>query len=217
MDPITITTSIISSILTIKLWLDNKDKKDNAIKNLSTSVNLVYLILSPLEDPDKARVLHPSVVASLLSVGEVLSRIKDHLSIWKDKHRASVTKLLGFISPSSVVMDLHDDALLLSQHVQTISFALHVSTFLAGHDNLAEKPEPVPDKPMLLGLIKNVDVRLFWEDVIGEKVSPGNSLGMLMLILNIIFTDALCSTCRFPPSPHQMARQCRLRLQRPIL
>jgi len=172
MDPISITASILSSVLTIKAWIDDRQRKDKAIKDLSTTINLVHLILSPLSE--KAPTLHPSIVASLLTIGEVLSRIKEHLSIWKDKRASiSISKLVGFITPGSVVGDLRDDAALLAQHVQTVAFAVQVSTFLAERER--EKEKEVPAAPSLLELIKNEDVRMFWADMVGVNVSAYKS------------------------------------------
>jgi hypothetical protein len=185
LEPISITTSILSSLLTIKSWIDAHDKKDKAINDLSTTINLVHLILSPLSDSHRASTLHPSILASLLSIGEVLSRIKDHLSIWRDSSkgfkrfgmtRVSLDKVFAFISPAGVVGDLRDDAALLAQHVQTVSFAIQVSTFVAGWDSEKEKPPKVSTSPpevpeaSLLELIKNKDVRSFWKDLVGETV-----------------------------------------------
>ncbi|KIM78351.1 hypothetical protein PILCRDRAFT_596073 [Piloderma croceum F 1598] len=188
MDPISITSSILSSLITIKAWIDARSKKDKAVKDLSTTINLVHLILSPLCDNQRVSTLHPGIVFSLLSIGEVLSRIKDHLSIWKDTTsskskrsgpRISLEKVFGFISPAGVVGDLKDDAALLAQHVQIVSIAMQVSTFVAGWEK--EKPlptlpreslppprEPPLPKASLLELIKNADVRSFWKDMIGE-------------------------------------------------
>src|ERR1700733_5093221 len=154
MDPISITTSILSSLITIKAWIDAHEKKDKAIKDLSTTINLVHLIFSPLSDNQRASTLHPGIVTSLLSIGEVLSRIKDHLSIWKDTTskskrsgpRVSLEKVFGFISPAGVVGDLKDDAALLAQYVQIVSIAMQVSTFVAGWEK--EKP-PTPPRESL--------------------------------------------------------------------
>ena len=106
-------TSVLSAVLTIKTWVDNTKKKDQAVTNLSTTINLVHLTLSPLEDPTVSQCLQPSVIASLLSIGEVLSRIKDHLSPWQDR-RLRPGKLWGIVSPGGVINDLCDDAQLLS-------------------------------------------------------------------------------------------------------
>ena len=201
MDPISITTSILSSLITIKAWIDAHEKKDKVIKDLSTTINLVHLILSPLSDNQSASTLHPGIVASLLSIGEVLSRIKDHLSIWKDTTskskrsgpRISLEKVFGFISPAGVVGDLKDDAALLAQHVQIVSIAMQVSTFVAGWEKEKplptlpreslppprEPPPPEVPKASLLELIKNVDVRSFWKDMIGETVSPYTTINYI--------------------------------------
>lgn len=90
--------------------------------------------------------------------------------------RVSLDKVFAFISPAGVVGDLRDDAALLAQHVQTVSFAIQVSMFVAGWDKEKEKPPkvstPPPEVPeaSLLELIKNKDVRSFWKDLVGETV-----------------------------------------------
>ena len=173
MDPLSALTAVLSITVTIKTWLDNNKKKNDSIRDLSTSVNLVYTILSPLQEEAKARHLDSSVAASLLSIGEVLSRIKDHLSLWKAK-RMGVSKLLGFLNPSSVTNDLRDDARLLSQHLLAISLALHLSTFLA---ESAKNKEP-HSKSSIWDTIKNSEVADFWRDMVGEKVI---SIGILSL------------------------------------
>jgi hypothetical protein len=208
MDPISITTSILSSLITIKAWIDAHEKKDKAIKDLSTTINLVHLILSPLSDNQRASTLHPGIVASLLSIGEVLSRIKDHLSIWKDttskskrsRPRVSLEKVFGFISPAGVVGDLKDDGALLAQHVQIVSIAMQVSTFVAGWEKEKEKllptlpretlppprepPPPEVPKASLLELIKSGDVRSFWKYMIGQNVSPYTTINYIPLLIS---------------------------------
>jgi hypothetical protein len=232
MDPISITTSILSSLITIKAWIDAHEKKDKAIKDLSTTINLVHLILSPLSDNRRASTLHPGIVASLLGIGEVLSRIKDHLSIWRDTTskgkgsgpRISLEKVFGFISPAGVVGDLKDDVALLAQYVQIVSIAMQVSTFVAGWEK--EKPptppreslppprESPPEMPKasLLELIKSRDVRSFWKDMIGENVStyPRNTDTSLLLIFN---QDTFRPPSRFSPRYLKMALR---RLQRSL-
>ena len=166
MDPLSIVTSVLSAVLTIKTWADNTKKKGQAVTNFSATINLVHLTLSPLEDPTVSQCLQPSVIASLLSIGEVLSRIKDHLSLWQDR-RLRPDKLWGIVSPGGVINDLRDDAQLLSQHLLSISLALHVSTFLEGQSRMKSPPP----EPSVLDRVKNVQLRGFWRDMIGERVS----------------------------------------------
>jgi len=161
-----IVASVLSAVLVVKKWLDDTQKKEQAITNLSTTVNLVYLILSPLEDENTSQNLQPFVIASLVSIGEVLSRIKDHLLLWKDK-RIRAVKLLSFVTPGRVINDLRDDAQLLSQHLLAISFALQVSNFVqerSKHSLSLLEPSP-------LDMIKNAEVRTFWHEMIGPRVS----------------------------------------------
>jgi hypothetical protein len=128
-------------------------------------INLVYLTLSPLEDPDISQGLQPAVIASLLSLGEVLGKIKYHLSVWKDR-RIRPNKLWALAVPSSIVGDIRDDAQLLSQHLLSISVALHVSNFM----ELKSKIKMPIAEPSFLDGIKNVQVRGFWRDMVGEQV-----------------------------------------------
>lgn len=165
MDPLSIISTVLSIALSITKWVDDTKNKDTTIHHLSTTVNLVYLILSPLEVGDTSRKLQPPILASLLSITEVLSRIKDHLALWKDK-RVRASKLLGFLVPSRVVADLRDDAQILQQHLLAISFALHVSTFLHGQSKaVMSLPEPSH-----LELTKSAQAREFWHVMIGEHV-----------------------------------------------
>jgi hypothetical protein len=119
------------------------NEKNDCVRDLSTSLNLIQTIISPLQDEAKAKHLDSSVGAALLGIAEVLSRIKDHLSLWKDK-RMSANKILGFLNPSSVIDDLRDDARLLSQHSLTTSFALQVANFLAECNKIERSLNPMP-------------------------------------------------------------------------
>jgi len=64
------------------------------------------------------------------------------------------------------VDELRDDAQLLSEHLLSISVALHVSTFLEVQSKIRL---PLPE-PSHLDLVKNVQVRGFWRDMIGEQI-----------------------------------------------
>ena len=165
MDPLSALMAVLSLTGAIKTWLDNNKKKNDSIRDLSTSVNLIHTVLSPLQDEAKAKHLNPSVGAALLGIAEVLSRIKDHLSLWKDK-RMSANKILGFLNPSSVIDDLRDDARLLSQHLLTTSFALQVANFLAE----CNKIEGPLSKSHARNIIKNAEVADFWRVMVGENV-----------------------------------------------
>ena len=81
MDPASIIASILSCAVPISQWLDDSKKKDVAISNLATTVNLVYLDLSSLEADTKPQNLETPILASLFSLGEILGRIKDHFDI----------------------------------------------------------------------------------------------------------------------------------------
>lgn len=165
MDPVSVLTSVLATALSIKRWVDDTAKKDQAVRNLSATINLVCIVLSPLEDRASIE-LKPTVVASLLGITEVLGRIKDHLSLWKDK-RFRLNRLLDIITPRSVMDDLRDDSQLLSHHLAAVQVALQVSSFVdAGRPASAIEPQDMS----VIGIIYNVQVRGFWRDMIGETV-----------------------------------------------
>jgi hypothetical protein len=166
MNPVVAVSSVLSAVLVVKKWLDAIQKKEQAIADLSTTVNLVYLTLSPLDNENTIQNLQPSVVAGLVSIGEVLSRIKDRLTLWKEKD-IRANKLLSFVTPSRVTDDLRDDAQLLSHHLIAISVALQVSAFLQEQsDNRLALSEQ-----SLWDVIKNAEVRRFWHEMVGPQVS----------------------------------------------
>lgn len=158
--------SVISSAISINKWVEDTKKKEAAISNLSTTVNLVYLILSPLEVGENSHSLTPSVFASLVSLADVLNRIKDHLDLWADKS-IRFSKVMGFLAPSNVLQDLRDDSELLQQHLVAVSLALHVSAFLQGKSKAiipVKEPSPVT-------LMKSSEAREFWHVMMGDSVS----------------------------------------------
>ena len=166
MNPVIIFGSVLSAVLLVKQWLDAIEKKEQAIADLSTTVNLAYLTLTPLDNENTIKNLQPSVVAGLVSISEVLSRIKDRLTLWKEK-KSGANKLLSFVTPSKVTNDLRDHAQLLSHHLIVISVALQVSAFLQGQsDNTLALSEP-----SLWDMIKNAEVKRFWHEMVGPQVS----------------------------------------------
>lgn len=166
MDPASVITTILSSAITIHKWVEDTKKKEATIDQLSTTVNLVYITLSPLEVDPKSQNLTPPIIASLVSLGAVLSRIKDHLDVWADKS-IRLSKLMAFLTPSSVLEDLRDDSELLQQHLLAVSFALHVATFLQGKIKDAPMKGPSP-----VDLMKSSQARAFWHAMMGDRVNP---------------------------------------------
>lgn len=165
MDPASVITTILSSAISINKWVEDTKKKEVAINQLSTTVNLVYLTLSPLEVGSNSQNLTPPIIASLVSLGAVLSRIKDHLDVWADK-TIKLSKLMGFLTPSSVLEDLRDDSELLQQHLLAVSFALHLSTVLQ------DKSKDAPVKgPSPVDLMKSSQAREFWHAMMGDRVN----------------------------------------------
>lgn len=165
MDPASVITSIISSAISINNWVEDTKKKEVAISHLSTTVNLVKVILSPLEVDKNYLNLTPEILASLVSLADVLSRIKDHLDLWADKS-VRFSKLMGFLAPSGVLQDLRDDSELLQQHIGVVSLALNLSTLQSKNKAIVPVNVPSPVTRM-----KSSQAREFWHVMMGDSVS----------------------------------------------
>lgn len=170
MDAHSIVQSVHSTTVTVKNWLDGTDKSDKHIADLSAAVNLVYnalgtiaplpvLPLIPTPLPIIAKRLDSKVLASLLGIGEALSRIKDHLSVWKDT-RMTTKHEVGSIDRANLRDWLRKDERLLMYLVSTVLQSL----------------KTVPKiKHSISGVsfqdtVENEDVREFWKKQIGEDV-----------------------------------------------
>lgn len=170
--PLTIVTSILSAVIAVQTCLSQEDKKDVAIVNLSTTVDLVFDILEPLQDERLAKTLDSNVILCLLAIGDALGRIQDHISIWKDQGIPQNGLLRrGCTSHSGILEYLRDDRQRLKQLVVVVTLALQLSCLI----DERSKMSLVQNSPGTSSLesIQNPDVKNFWRTEIGGEVRSG--------------------------------------------
>ncbi|OBZ70007.1 hypothetical protein A0H81_09916 [Grifola frondosa] len=212
MDPLSIVSGVLSTAIVILKWIQQREAKNESLRELSLTVSRICDILAPLQSPNarmppnpKSRFtanvvgsvstdtiphLDQTIVSCLQDMGETLSSVKEHLSLWKEK-RSPAVLLLAFLSPSTVLDQLIADEQKLSRRLVVLSFALQVSTF---HSSRGAIPSADPSP---LDVIMNTEVRVFWHDRIGPQVSCAPAQSFCRAIgdwLNTLLDKITCDT-----------------------
>lgn len=173
MDPLSIITAVISTAQAVHQWMEDLNAREPAINELNTTVSRIGLILSPLQSSPTFRLTRDIGVTSCLrDMGEVLSRSQEHLIVWKDK-RSKRVALLSFLSPSTILAELQNDERMLSQRMGLLAFALQVASLVpppikSDAGGVTVTPPPTPTS---LDEIASAEIKTFWMNKFGDKVS----------------------------------------------
>ncbi|KAI0311713.1 hypothetical protein OF83DRAFT_1149633 [Amylostereum chailletii] len=214
MDPLSIVTSVISTAIAIRDWIDALKAKEKALHELNITVSRIAQILSPLQTPSSTPSPAPSIVdvdpppyttsavatvwmadvsvtSCLQDMADILGHIHEHLEIWNGK-RSKYSSLLAFINPSSLLQKFRDDEKLLTQRMNVLSFALQFAAARAPHISITTPPLP-SHRPSPLDTVGSSEVKRFWTDKFGTEVS---------CVSEESFFGALCDWLKLPLDKH---------------
>jgi hypothetical protein len=214
MDPVSIVKSALTLAISIKLWLEAKEEKEQVIRSLSSTTNRLCDVLAPFNDENLVRKLDDSIVVAFNGIKHVLFRTKEHLIAWGSKKpkAKSLSSMIIFFVPSQVTKALKEDEQDLNNQLVGMLFILAVNKLLKETNSSETQPSPLsiessksppayqekydaPEVPpptppknsdpvqFLDKSFSNAEVRQFWSDYIGAKVTSQLSVTSLFILI----------------------------------
>ena len=211
MEVIAIATTICSLCKAIHIWIDEQAQKESLLLQISSSVMQIHNILQPFASAEFKGKGEAQLSDSILSIGDVLQRTKEHLVVWKSKRSQ---KLMAFLNPTALIAQLRDDELQLNRQLIILLTSIAVVGYFRDHatqeiaDNrpLLDSEDPPAyskgnDQSGPLGQLDDVSARDFWRDYIGAKVGYATFTFVKLLIIfcskvEFVHNDVFCSGLR---------------------
>lgn len=86
MDPISTVQSALALAISIKIWLDNREEKEQVVRSVAATTARVCDVLRPVQDAmadeGSRKKLDEHVLSSFSGIMDVLCRIREHLIAW---------------------------------------------------------------------------------------------------------------------------------------
>ncbi|RDB27651.1 hypothetical protein Hypma_003167 [Hypsizygus marmoreus] len=172
MEFLSVATAVYGLACAINDWLDQREEKDDTVKQISVTISQIQKILQPFSTMQAADHVERPLFDSVASVGDTMKRTQEHLFVWEYKR---TRRIVAFLSPSVVIKQLKDDERQLDRGMMMLLTSIAVVGFVDRRRQ--QRPRPVDDRPppatagSILESISNHDVREFWSGYIGEQIS----------------------------------------------
>ncbi|KAF8218174.1 hypothetical protein K438DRAFT_1953010 [Mycena galopus ATCC 62051] len=162
MDALSILSTVLSTAIALNRWVGNLKSKENAIRELESSLSSITLVLHPLRQKAAGGALNSQVgiLACLQDLGECLNTAREHLQAWQESETRKagplVRRIFAFLDPSQVIGAVKEDSVRLNQTITVLTLAIQ----LAWSPGLQSTTSP-------LDFITNSEAKAFWRQMIG--------------------------------------------------
>ena len=160
--------TVVHTAVLIKKWIDETQKKEETILNISQTVQRVSNILQTLSAGARVRQNNDILASEILCLGSALNKTLEHLFVWSPR-KFGIKKVISFVNPSTVTEILREDERNINQQIIMVLFMLSTLNYLQTTENECPAPNA-------LNWIKNEGVAKFWEDHVGREVTRSISL-----------------------------------------